>query len=195
MTPDRYVPGNAVRDTSFPATPPTPRPVSGPGEGWLIFRDLGGGGGGVYSGSPPGPPPSAGGLLQASCRTPTFWDRHHSCEVLWPALGLQKRKLSSTFPLTDFPSRPQFTGEAASGPSPERDRWDRVEKSHLRVISCGSVMNGKNACECGVAAASHTVWCSSSSPPCRTASRWSSQEHLREKPFWRKRQTTHSVRQ
>lgn len=61
----------------------------------------------------------------------SFQDCCHCWEVLHPALGPQKRKLSNTFVLTDFSSGPQFTEKPAYRPSLELDQWDKEERSCL----------------------------------------------------------------
>lgn len=78
-------------------------------------------------------------------RKPSFQDSWHCCEVLQPALGPWKSKLSHILMWTDFCSGPQFTGKPA-GPSLESDQWDKEEKSYLDLISSRFVTNGKGGC-------------------------------------------------
>lgn len=112
-----------------------------------------------------------------------FWDCCDSWEVLHPALGPQKRKLSNTFVLTDFSSGPQFTEKPAYRPSLELDQWDKEERSYLYLISCVFVTNGKRHGECSVAASFHTALCSSITLTSKTLLRSFYQRHLLESLF------------
>lgn len=117
----------------------------------LIFRDLRGGGS-IPRSCPPGLPSLAGSLLQVNFRKLSFQDCCHCCEVLPPAPGPRKRKLSNIFMLTDFSSGPQFTEKPAYGPSLENDQWDKEEKSYLYLISSTFLTNVKSNCEYSSAA-------------------------------------------